>query len=76
MKSQSRVDVGTHVAARQVSVSSGADHAGGHQVAPPVVPGAVVVADHWEEGLLEGVSEGTSGWVQGRDAISDPPPHT
>lgn len=50
----------THVAASQLSVSSCTDHVVGDQAAPPVRLGAVGVADHREEGLLQDVSDGTS----------------
>jgi len=65
IKTQNRGRYGTHVAASQIAVPSGADHAGGDQAAPPVVPGAGGVANHGQEGLLQGVSDGASGWERG-----------
>ena len=58
--SLSNPDHQTHVAACQLSVSSSTDHVCGHQIAPPVISGAGGVVDHWEEGLLQDVSNGTS----------------
>lgn len=57
----------THVAASQLSVSSGTDHAGGDQAAPPVALGAGGVVDHREEGLLQDVGNRTSSF--GREQI-------
>ena len=50
----------THIAASQVSISSGTDHVVGDQAAPPVRLGAVGVANHRQESLLQDVSDGAS----------------
>lgn len=52
----------THVAAGQLAVSSGTDHVVGHQAAPPVGSVAGGLANHREKGLLQDVSDGTSGF--------------
>lgn len=59
---------GTHVAAGQLAVSSGADHAGGDQAAPPVVPAAGVMADNGEAGLLQDVGDGSPSWRKEEDS--------
>lgn len=60
----------THVAAGQLAVSSGTDHAGGDQAAPPVVPAAGVVADNGETGLLQDVSNRSPSWRKEEDSFS------
>lgn len=47
----------THVAAGQLAVSSGTDHAVGDQAAPPVVSAAGFMIDNRETGLLQDVSD-------------------
>lgn len=50
----------THVAASQLPVSSSANHAAGHQVTPPVGPGAGSIVNHGKKGLLQNVSKRSS----------------
>lgn len=57
----------THIAASQLSVSSGTDHVVGDQAAPPVTPGASGLADHREQGLLQDVSNRTSSFGREQD---------
>lgn len=60
----------THVAAGQLAVSSGTDHAAGDQAAPPVVSAAGLVVDNRETGLLQDVSNGSPSWRKEEDSFS------
>lgn len=60
----------THVAAGQLAVSSGTDHAAGDQAAPPVVSAAGFVADNRETGLLQDVSNRSPSWRKEEDSFS------
>lgn len=60
----------THVAAGQLAVSSGTDHAAGDQAAPPVVSAAGFVADNRETGLLQDVSNRSPSWREEEDSFS------
>lgn len=64
------VSKATHVAAGQLAVSSGTDHAAGDQAAPPVVSAAGLVADNREAGLLQDVSDRPPSWRKEEDSFS------
>lgn len=60
----------TDVAAGQLAVSSGTDHAGGDQAAPPVVSAAGLMADNREKGLLQNVSDRSPSLRKVEDSFS------